>query len=89
MLARVGACQDAAVLYGAVASASSDAPPYAADADILRETAALLREQLTETEFRACTGKGEDLAGAEVIDLALEAIARAAERAASLLALAR
>jgi hypothetical protein len=30
------------------------------------------------TEFRSCTGKGEDLAGAEVIDLALGAIARAA-----------
>ena len=78
LLARVGACHDAAILYGAVASASSDAPPYGADADILRETAALLRDQLTESEFRSCTARGEELAGAQVIDLALDAIARAA-----------
>jgi hypothetical protein len=65
-------------LYGAAASASSGAPPYGVDADILRETAALLRDQLTETEFRSCLGKGEDLDGAQVIDLALDAIARAA-----------
>ena len=78
LLAHVGAWHDAAILYGAVASASSDAPPYGADADILRDTAALLRDQLTETEFLACTGKGEDLNGAQVIDLALDAVTRAA-----------
>jgi predicted ATPase/DNA-binding SARP family transcriptional activator len=80
LLARVGACHDAATLYGAAASASSGAPPYGADADRLRQTAALLREQLTDTEFRACTGKGEQLDGAQVIDLALDAITRAAAK---------
>jgi hypothetical protein len=39
---------------------------------------ALLRDQLTETEFRSCIGKGEELDGAQVIDSALDAIARAA-----------
>jgi len=80
LLTRVGACHDAAILYGAAASASSGAPLYGADADLLRETAALLRDQLTETEFRSCADKGERLDGAEVIDLALDAITRAATR---------
>ena len=77
LLTRVGACHDAATLYGAAASASSGAPPYGADADRLRQTAALLRDHLTDTEFRSCTDKGEQLDGAQVIDLALDAIARA------------
>ncbi len=77
LLTRIGACHDAATLYGAAASASSGAPPYGADADLLRQTAALLRDHLTGTEFRSCTDKGEQLDGAQVIDLALEAIARA------------
>lgn len=80
LLTRVGACHDAAILYGAAASASSGAPPYGADADLLRETAALLRDQLTETEFRSCIEKGEELDGAQVIDLALDAITRAAAK---------
>jgi transposase len=80
LLTRVGACHDAATLYGAAASASSGAPPYGADADLMRQTAALLRDQLTETEFRSCIAKGEELDGAQVIDLALDAIARAAAK---------
>ena len=81
LLARVGAGHDAATLYGAVASASSGAPPYGADADRLRKSAALLRDQLTGTEFRSCITKGEQLDGTQVIDLALEAIGRAAAKA--------
>jgi predicted ATPase/DNA-binding SARP family transcriptional activator len=80
LLARLGACQDAATLYGAAASASSGAPPYGADADRLRQTAALLRDQLTDAEFRCCTDRGGQLDGAQAIDLALEAIARAAAK---------
>ena len=80
LLTRVGACDDAATLYGAAASASSGAPPYGADADLMRQTAAQLRDQLTETEFRSCIAKGEELDGAQVIDLALDAIARAAAK---------
>jgi hypothetical protein len=81
LLTRVGACHDAATLYGAAASASSGAPPYGADADRLRQTAALLRDHLTDTEFRSCINKGEQLDGAQVTDLALEAIGRAAAKA--------
>ena len=80
LLTRVDAWHDAATLYGATASASSGAPPYGADADLLRQTAARLRDHLTGTEFRSCTDQGEQLDGAQVIDLALEAIARAAAK---------
>ena len=79
LLARVGASRDAAILYGAVASASSDAPPYGADADRLRSSAARLRDQLG-TSFGACVDQGQRLDGTQVISLALEAIRRAAVR---------
>jgi predicted ATPase/DNA-binding SARP family transcriptional activator len=86
LLARVGArydvatLYDAATLYGAATSATTGAPPYGADADLLRQTAARLRGHLTDAEFRSCVGKGEYLDGAQVIEFALEAIARAAAR---------
>ena len=80
LLTRAGACHDAATLYGAAASASSGAPPYGADANLMRQTAARLRDHLTDTEFRSCTGQGEQLDRAQVIDLALDAIARAAAK---------
>ena len=79
LLARAVASRDAATLYGAVASASSGAPPYGADADRLRDSAALLRDQLG-TEFSACVDQGQQLDGTQVISLALEAIRRAAAR---------
>ncbi len=80
LLARVGACRDAATLYGAASSATTGAPAYGADADRLRRSAARLRDQLTAAGFRACTEEGERLDGHQVIDLALDAIARTAAR---------
>jgi hypothetical protein len=80
LLTRAGACHDAATLYGAAASASSGAPAYGADADLLRQTAARLRDHLTGTEFRSCIDKGEELDGAQVIDFAVDAITRAAAK---------
>jgi predicted ATPase len=81
LLARVGAYHDAAILYGAVASASSGAPPFGSDADLLRRSVGLLRDHLTATEFRSCIDNGEQLEGTQVIALALEAIGRAAAKA--------
>ena len=81
LLARVGACHDAAILYGAVTSASSGAPPFGSDADLLHRSAGLLRDHVTATEFRSCIGQGEQLEGTQVIALALEAIGRAAAKA--------
>ena len=77
LLTRAGAWDDAATLYGAVTSASSGAPPFGADAIALRQSAALLRQHLTDTRFRSLTGKGERMNGGQVIDFALEATARA------------
>ena len=81
LLTRVGACRDAATLYGAVTSATTGAPPYGADADRLRLSAARLRDDLTAAGFRTCTEEGERLDSHQVIDLALDAIARAAAKA--------
>ena len=81
LLTRVGASRDAATLYGALTSASTGAPPYGADADRLRRSAARLQDHLTAAEFRTYMEEGERLDGHQVIDLALEAIDRAAARA--------
>jgi hypothetical protein len=82
LLTRVGACRDAATLYGAATSATTGAPPYGADADRMREIAARLQDTLTATGFRACAAQGERLDAHQVIDLALDAIARATAAAA-------
>ena len=76
-LVRVGAWHDAATLYGAVTAAVNGAPPFGADAARLRDSAALLRRSLTDTEFQSRTRDGERLEGNEVIRFALEAISRA------------
>ena len=81
LLARAAAWDDAAALYGAVTSASSGAPPFGADADRLRQSAALLRQHLTGTEFRSQARRGEQMDGGQVIEFALQAIARAATKA--------
>jgi predicted ATPase len=78
LLARAGAWDDAATLYGAVTSASSGAPPFGADAIRLRQSAALLRQHLPGTEFSSLAGRGAQLDGGQVIQFALEATARAA-----------
>ena len=77
LLTRVGACRDAATLYGAAAAATTGGQPYGADADRLRRSEAQLRTTLTATEFRCYTEEGERLDSHQVIDLALDAIARA------------
>lgn len=79
LLAQVGAYRDAATLYGAVASATSGAPAYGADAARLRDSAALLRDRLG-SDFSACVGQGQQLDGGQTTGLALAAIRRAAAR---------
>jgi predicted ATPase/DNA-binding SARP family transcriptional activator len=80
LLVRAGAWHDAAALYGAVTAASNGAPPFGADADRLRQSAASLRQHLTDTDFRSRVGMGEQMDGSQVIRFALEAIARAAAK---------
>ena len=57
LVARAGAWADAATLYGAVTAASSGAPPFGADADRLRQSAARLLRRLTVTGFVAASEK--------------------------------
>ena len=76
LLARVGASRDAATLYGAATSATTGAPAYGADADLLRRVEARLRGQLTAAEFRDCTERGKLMDSRQVIGHALGAIAR-------------
>ena len=64
-----------------VTFASSGAPPFGADADRLRQWAARLRQHLASTEFRFHAGAGEQMDGGQVIQFALQAIARAATKA--------
>ena len=78
LLIRAGAHRDAAILYGAVTSAGSGAPPFGADADRLRQSTVLLHQHLTDIEFGVCVQAGEQMDGSQVIHFALEAITRAA-----------
>ena len=80
LLARAAAWAVAAALYGAVTSASCGAPPFGADADRLRQPAALLRQHLTGPEFRFHAGEGEQMNDDQVIEFALQAMARAATK---------
>jgi predicted ATPase len=80
LLTRAGAHHDAAILYGAVTSSGTGAPPFGADADRLRQSTALLHRHLTSTEFGLCVGRGEQMDGSQVIHFALEAITRAAAK---------
>src|SRR6266568_597812 len=80
LLTRAGAHHDAAILYGAVTSSGTGAPPFGADADRLRQWTALLHRHLTNTEFGLCVGRGEQMDGSQVIHFALEAITRAATK---------
>ena len=61
-------------------SASTGAPPFGADADRLRQSAALLRQHLADAGFRSRVEDGERMDGNRVIQFALEAIGRAAAR---------
>jgi predicted ATPase/DNA-binding SARP family transcriptional activator len=80
LLTRAGAHHDAAILYGAVTSSGTGAPPFGADADRLRQSMTLLHQHLTDTEFGLCVGRGEQMDGSQVIHFALEAITRAAAK---------
>ena len=58
-------------------SASTGAPPFGTDADRLRQSAALLRQHLADTEFRSSVEDGDRMDDNQAIQFALEAIGRA------------
>ncbi len=74
-LVRRGALEDAAILYGAVISAATAAPPYGADERLLREVGAHLAEHMAPDDLDRRIGEGQRLNPKEVTAVALAALA--------------
>jgi ATP/maltotriose-dependent transcriptional regulator MalT len=75
LLARVGADEPAAVLYGALTSAETATTPFGADADRLAETCALLAARLGAGHFETLQAKGAALTDEEAVTFACQTIA--------------
>ena len=80
LLVRVGACHDAALLYGASESARVGVPPFGSDAAMMRDAGERIRSELGNRTFGLCVQQGSALSGDEVIALALDALRRAAHQ---------
>ena len=80
LLVRVGAFDDAGVLYGAVGAPRTGARPFGADEATLQEAAGRLRAQVGEDAFRRLADEGAALTENEVVGAALDAVRRAAHR---------
>lgn len=72
LLVRIGAEEDAAVLYGAIRGAEASPAPSGADAAMLREVAETLEERLGRTSFRRRVERGEGLSTEDAVALALD-----------------
>ncbi len=79
LLAKMGATSEAAVIYGAVTSARSGAPPYGADEARLQRVAERLHSSLGDAPFERCLRQGEALRDDEVIAAALDAVRRVSQ----------
>jgi hypothetical protein len=71
---RTGAHEAAAVLHGAVRTASTGAPPFGRDAERLRGTAAALRRTLGEQAFVAADARGRCMSDEDAVGFAREVI---------------
>jgi predicted ATPase/DNA-binding SARP family transcriptional activator len=81
LLIRVGATDDAAVLYGVAASPSGTrVAPYGADALMLRKAADELRDQLGDDEYSRLLDAGRTMAPDEAVQFSLDALARVSLR---------
>ncbi len=81
LLMRVGAVDDAAVLYGVVSSPSGTrVAPYGADALMLRNAAEELRQQLGDEEYSDLLDAGRAMASGDAVQFSLDALARASRR---------
>ncbi|CCG04190.1 BTAD domain-containing putative transcriptional regulator [Blastococcus saxobsidens] len=76
LLERVGADEAAAVLHGAVCTATTGAPPFGADADRLQVAAVALRRSLGEETFAAADTRGRCMSDEDVVTFVLEQIER-------------
>jgi predicted ATPase/DNA-binding SARP family transcriptional activator len=80
LLMRVGAYEDAAVLYGAAEAPRTGLPPFGSDATMMRDAAERLRGELGEEEFFRRVEAGQAMTEGASIRFALDALARAAQR---------
>lgn len=74
LLARHGATTDAAVLYGAVTSNGTGAPPFGSDADLLEAARNRIEAQIGTATLSREAGHGSMLSGEEIVATALRAI---------------
>jgi len=80
LLLRAGATDDLAVLYGAVVSPRAGSAPFGVDAALMSDVAEQLRRELGEDELRHQAEVGRSMAEERVIQLALDALERAARQ---------
>ena len=76
LLTRLGAADDAALLYGAAVSPRTGPTPFGEDASRLEEVAADLRRQLGDDAFAARAATGAALDDVQVLAAALSAVRR-------------
>lgn len=74
LLARVGAHEPAAVLYGACAASSTATPAYGAEARRLQGVVATLVSSLGQQRVEEATARGATLSGDEAVSFASETI---------------
>lgn len=80
LLAGVEAYQDASVLYGAAGAIHAGAPPFGADAAMMRNARERLRSKLGDADFGRHAQQGSTMTEDDVIALALDALNRAARQ---------
>ena len=84
LLMRVGASEDAVVVYGAADSPRTGLPPFGADAAMMHDAAAQLRRHLGDEEFLRRVGIGRAMTADDAIRFALDALARASQDCSTL-----
>jgi predicted ATPase len=75
LLARHGPAIEAAILYGAVTSSRTGAPPFGSDAALLQDARNRIAAEIGDAALAREARHGSTLSGDEIIDTALQAIA--------------
>jgi hypothetical protein len=76
LLARLGAHEPTAVLYGACTASTASSPSYGPEADRLKAVVDTLISSLGEEAFDEAKARGETLSGDEAVEFALAVIRR-------------
>ena len=80
LLVRIRACEEAAVLLGAIGAADTATAPYGADADSLADATDILRNALGPPVFTAATARGGAMTADATATFALSTIDRGLQR---------